>query len=157
MIFFLLVYVVRNNSSPDRQDGQTVVPAADVDELAPIVEVLVPRKVEVVLGQPEEPGGNRAVAVAGENILERAFVFNGVYIFSLFARWQSPALQFARIVMSQGFWFFQNPAGFSIGQYAPVYLAFMFSGALYSTNLNILICVLYSHDFFLLSTSCCAK
>jgi hypothetical protein len=109
-----------------------VVPEAAVVALAPVAELLVPRKAVAALGQPEEPGGRRTVAVAGEYILERTFVFNGVNIFSFFARRQSAALQFDRIVMSQGFWFFQNPAGFSIRKYAPVYLALVLTAALYS-------------------------
>ena len=56
------------------------VPEVVVVALAPVAELLVPRTAVDVLGQPEVLGGRRTVAVAGENILERAFVFNGVYI-----------------------------------------------------------------------------
>src|ERR1017187_2751500 len=87
--------VTMHRSSPDRQDGQMAAPVDVVVAgvvLAPGVELLVPRIAVVVLGQPEEPGGRRTVAVAGENLFKIAFAFNGVYIFSFFARRQSPAL-----------------------------------------------------------------
>ena len=72
---------------------------------APVSEPLVPRTTDVVdLGQPEVPGGRRTVAVAGEYVLECALAFDGIYIFSFFARRQSAALQFYCVVMAHGVW-----------------------------------------------------
>src|ERR1700693_3147806 len=107
----IFLFPVYNQSSPNRQDRQMVSPETFVVAvevfvvLAPVAELLVQRIVVAMLGQPEVPGGRRtaAVAVAGENIFKGAFVFNGVYILSLFARRQSAALHFDCAVMTHGF------------------------------------------------------
>jgi hypothetical protein len=50
-------------STPDRQDRQLIVPVVVV-VLVPVAELLVPRIVVVVLGQPEVPGGRRTPSVS---------------------------------------------------------------------------------------------
>src|ERR1039458_8195948 len=130
---------VVNDSSPDAEDRQLTAPVVAV--LVAVAEPLTPSAVPAVgerLRQPDVPGGKRVTTA--ENLRECAtFAFKGRQIIPLLPCRQRTALPFCpcgSLVMIHQLGGRRKPDGFVVGRVdAPVYLAFVFSVALYSANL----------------------